>query len=440
MNYNEALNYIHGTYKFGKKIGLTNIKDLLCRLGNPEKKLKIIHIAGTNGKGSVSSFIHGGLCAAGYRVGLFTSPYLETFRERMQINGVKISEEDLISSTLKVKKIIQEMVNEGKHHPSEFEVVTAIALEYFSRSSVDFVVLEVGLGGRFDATNAVDHPILCVITNIGYDHTEYLGDTLEKIAFEKGGIIKENIPVILYPQEKEAFETIAAISEEKRAPLIPVDFSTLQLKERSLREQSFSVNLGETFYPSLKIRLLGSYQIHNCITALTALQYLRNQGVINYTLQDIQKGFYETVWPGRFEILSESPLTIIDGAHNPQAAKSLGETLNAFLPNASITFIIGMLLDKDIGHFLEEIAPFGTRFVLTKPFGPRAAEPEYLREKLLSQEKPLYVEPSIPKAIEKASAITPENEVLIFVGSLYMIGEVRSHLQKSTKKTTPTVK
>ena len=435
MNYQEALNYIHGTYKFGKKIGLTNIRDLLHRLGNPEKQLKIIHIAGTNGKGSVSSLIHGGLSAAGYKVGLFTSPYLETFRERMQINGVKISEEHLIRSTKKVQEKIQEMVEEGKHHPSEFEVVTAIALDYFCHQSVDFLVLEVGLGGRYDATNAVDHPILSIITNIGYDHTEYLGDTLDKIAYEKAGIIKENTPVIVYPQEKEAMETIETVAREKNAPLIPVDFSSLVLEGSSLKEQTFSVTIEKTTYPSIKIRLLGSYQIYNSITALTALEHLKTQGHVTYSLEAIKEGFDKTRWPGRFEILREKPLTIIDGAHNPQAAQALAETLEKHLPKASITFVIGMLLDKDIQSFLQEIAPLGSRFVLTKPFGPRAAEPKFLQEKLLSYGKPIHIEPRVPQAIDKAFALTSEKEVIVLVGSLYMIGEARTFLRETSEIT-----
>ncbi len=429
MNYQEALNYIHGTYKFGKKIGLTNIRDLLQRLGNPEKQLKIIHIAGTNGKGSVSSFIHGGLSAAGYRVGLFTSPYLETFRERMQINGMKISEDHLIQSTSKVKKTIEEMVKEGKHHPSEFEVVTAIALDYFHNRSVDYLVFEVGLGGRFDATNAVDHPILSIITNIGYDHTEYLGDTLDKIAYEKAGIIKEKTPVIVYPQAKEAWETIERVAKNKKAPIIPVDFSTLVPEESSLKEQSFSVTLGKTAYASIRIRLLGPYQIYNCITALTALDYLKSQGEITYSLENIQEGFYNTTWPGRFEILRDKPLTIIDGAHNPQAAKALRETLGKHLSNTSITFVIGMLLDKDVLSFLQEIAPLGARFILTKPFGPRAAEPKYLEKKLLPYGKPLYLEPAVAKAIDQAFLVNPEGDAIVIVGSLYMIGEARTYIR-----------
>lgn len=432
MNFQDTLNYIHGTYKFGKKIGLINIRDLLHRLGNPEKELRIIHIAGTNGKGSVSSFIHGGLAAAGYRVGLFTSPYLETFRERMQVNGVKISEDDLIRSTATVKEKIEEMVDEGKPHPSEFEVVTAIALDYFHRQSLDFLVLEVGLGGRFDATNAVDQPLLSIITNIGYDHTEYLGDTLDKIAYEKAGIIKEKVPVIVYPQEQEAQETIEDVARKKNAPIIPVDFSSLVLEGSSLKEQIFSVIIGKTTYSSLKIRLLGSYQIYNCITALTALEHLKAQGEVTYIPEAIKEGFHNTYWPGRFEILRNKPLTIIDGAHNPQAAKALTETLRKHLPKASITFVIGMLLDKDIQSFLKEIAPLGSRFVLTKPFGPRAAEPEYLQEKLLSYEKPLYIEPKIPNAIDRAFTVTKEKEVIVLVGSLYMIGEARTYILKSS--------
>ncbi len=430
MNYQEALNYIHGTYKFGKKIGLTNIQELLRRLGNPEKQLKIIHVAGTNGKGSVSSFIHGGLKAAGYQVGLFTSPYLETFRERMQINGVKISEDQLVRSTMKVKEKIGDMVQEGKHHPSEFEVVTAIALDYFYRQSVDFLVLEVGLGGRFDATNAVEEPILSIITNIGYDHTEYLGDTIDKIAYEKAGIIKNKVPVILYPQEKEAMERILRVAEDKEAPVLPVDFSSLTIEGASLGEQRFSVTVNNQEYNPVSLRLLGSYQIYNSITALTALEYLKSTGQVDYDVSAIREGFYNTRWPGRFEILRENPLTIIDGAHNPQAAKALTETIRQHLPKASITFVVGMLLDKDIQSFMDEIAPLGARFVLTKPFGPRAAEPETLGQMLRTQGKPLYLEPRVSEAIDKAFSITEEEEVVVLVGSLYMIGEARTYIRR----------
>lgn len=430
MNYQEALNYIHGTYKFGKKIGLTNIRELLYRLGNPEKHLKIIHVGGTNGKGSVSSFIHGGLKAAGYRVGLFTSPYLETFRERIQINGGKISEEELVRSTGNVKRVIEDMVQQGKHHPSEFEVVTAIALDYFHRQSVDFLVLEVGLGGRFDATNAVERPILSIITNIGYDHTQYLGDTLDKIAYEKAGIIKESVPLVLYPQENEAENRILRVAKSKGAPVLPVDFSSLSLEDVSLGEQRFSVRVKDQPYHALKIRLLGLYQVYNSITALTALEYLRSTGQVDFDSSHITEGFYKTLWPGRFEILREKPLTIIDGAHNSQAATALRETLRQHLSKTSITFVVGMLLDKDIQSFLDIIAPLGARFVLTKPFGPRAAEPEDLREMLSTREKPLYVEPRVSKAIDKAFAITKEEEAVVLVGSLYMIGEARTYIRQ----------
>jgi len=243
MNYKEALDYIHGTYKFGSKLGLENIKYLLDLLGNPHRKLKIIHVAGTNGKGSTCSYIHSILKEAGYTVGLYTSPYLEEFTERIRINGEDIPKDKLANITAIVKEKIDIMVKEGKNHPTEFEVVTALAFYYYAEENVDFVVLEVGLGGRLDATNVVENPLVSVITPIGLDHTEYLGDTLDKIAYEKGGIIKERGFVVCYPQEEEVMEVFKNLCKERNSKLFTPSFDKLTIHKSSVEEQIFSATI-----------------------------------------------------------------------------------------------------------------------------------------------------------------------------------------------------
>lgn len=430
MNYQEALDYIHGTYKFGSKLGLENIKYLLGLLGNPHKKLKIIHVAGTNGKGSTSSYIHSILKEAGYKVGLYTSPYLEEFTERMRINGEDIPKEKLARITAIVKEKIEQMVREGKNHPTEFEVVTAIAFYYYAEENVDFLVLEVGLGGRLDATNVVEDPLLSVITPIGLDHTEYLGDTLDKIAYEKGGIIKENGFVLSYPQEDEVVEVFEGLCKERNSKLFFTSFEGLEIHKSTVEEQVFSVDILGTFYDHIKVQMVGLHQIYNACTALGAVEVLRRYRKIKIDDEAVVNGLYKAKWPGRFEILRKSPLIIIDGAHNLHGARALKKSIQSLLKDYKITFVVGMLQDKDVQGVLEDVIPLVDQVIATRPNNPRAMSAEDLADKLKSFNKETYVCADIQNAINKALEITKQEEVILFAGSLYMIGEVRRLLKE----------
>jgi folylpolyglutamate synthase/dihydrofolate synthase len=347
MNYQDAIDYIHNTHKFGMKLGLDNIKRLLMHLGNPQNNLKFIHVAGTNGKGSTCAFINSILLEAGFKVGLYTSPYLEEFEERMRINNQNIPKDKLIYYVEYIKPIIEKIVDEGYNHPTEFEIITAIAFKYFCDENVDFVVLEVGLGGRFDATNVIESSLVSVITTIDYDHMDKLGDTLEKIAFEKAGIIKENGTVVSFYQKDEALKVIEEVSGLKNASLSVMDMNDVKIKESNSNHQVFDYKN----YKSLKIGIIGKHQVYNASLSIMAVEKLKQYG-INISEDVIRRGLSKTKWPGRIEVISKLPLIVIDGAHNPQGMAVLKEALNLFTYNRLI-LVIGMLKDKDTDSMLK---------------------------------------------------------------------------------------
>ncbi|NLM05144.1 MAG: bifunctional folylpolyglutamate synthase/dihydrofolate synthase [Clostridiales bacterium] len=430
MDYNQALEYIHGTYKLGSKLGLENIKNLLNLLGNPHRELKVIHVAGTNGKGSTSSFIYNVLKTAGYKVGLYTSPYIEEYTERIQINGEKIEPQRLAGITSIVKEKIDIMISKNMEHPTEFEVGTAIAMVYFFEEKTDFVVLEVGMGGRLDATNVIENPLLSVITSIGYDHMAELGDSLEKIAFEKSGIIKNDNYVVSYPQEDEAMSIIEKVAQERNNQLFISNTDKLEIKNTTLEEQTFSVEILGQEYEDMKIKLAGKHQIYNACTALTALEVLRQFRNIEIDKDDVYEGMFTTNWMGRLEILNKNPLTIIDGAHNLQGAIALKESIETYLNGHKITLIVGMLRDKDIKGLLRNIIPLVDKVIVTKVNNPRTMAVDDLAKELVSFGKKIYVVKDIDGAINKAYEITESTDAILITGSLYMIGEARTIITK----------
>ncbi|MDI3309817.1 MAG: Mur ligase family protein [Thermoanaerobacterium sp.] len=275
MNYSDAIEYIHNTNKFGIKLGLENIRCLLERMGNPQKNLKFIHVAGTNGKGSTCAFINSILIDAGFKVGLYTSPYLEEFEERMRINNKNIPKNKLADYVEYIKDVVDKMLDDGYHHPTEFELITAIAFKYFYDENVDFVVLEVGLGGRFDATNVIDNSLVSVISTIDYDHMDKLGDTLAKIAYEKAGIIKENGTVVSFYQKDEALQVIERVASLKDASLSVLNISDIEIVESNSDYQIFNYKN----YKNLKIRIIGKHQIYNASLALMAVEKLKDHGI-----------------------------------------------------------------------------------------------------------------------------------------------------------------
>lgn len=422
MTYEEAIQYIHSTYKFGMKLGLENIRRLLGYMGNPEKNLKIIHVAGTNGKGSTSSFISSILKEAGYKVALYTSPYLEEFEERMKINGENISREKLVYYVEYIKPIIARMVREGYNHPTEFEVITAIAFKYFSDEEVDFVVLEVGLGGRFDATNAISSSLVSVITSIDYDHMDKLGNTLGDIAYEKAGIIKKKGVVVSFYQQEEALKVINDACEVKEAYLTVLDKSNVVIKEQNSDFQVFDYKN----FKDLKITLLGTHQIYNASLAVEVIQKLKN--IYGYRIEEeaIKRGLMSAKWPGRLEVMKKRPYVVIDGAHNPQGMTVLKESLKLFNYRRLI-LVIGMLKDKEVNKMLNIITPVADVIITTTPLSDRAYSAKDLASKI--SRNSVFAVDQIDKAVNEALKMAGEEDMVLFCGSLYMIGHVRKLLR-----------
>jgi len=416
MNYKEALEYIDGVSWLGSRPGLRRITALLNKLGNPQEKLKFVHIAGTNGKGSCAAMTASVLKAAGYRTGLFTSPYLFRFNERMQINGEPIEDETLAELVTEIRPLADAM----EDHPTEFELMTAVALLWYLREHCDIVVLEVGLGGRLDATNVIPAPECAVIMNIGLDHTAILGDTVEKIAAEKAGIIKPGCAVALYQQtagvEAVVREKCAAVG----AALHTADFGQIAPEFDSLEGQVFSYR-GQPY----AIPLLGAHQLKNAAVVLEIVEILRARGWI--LEQDaVEHGLYAVSWPARFELVREEPSFVVDGGHNPQCAETVADNLRRYFPGQKHVLLVGVLADKDYESLFDILDPAADEYVCVTPASTRALPAEALAEFLGRYGKPVTVCEDIPAGVEAAAAAAGEDGVACAVGSLYMAGAVRA--------------
>lgn len=421
MNYGQAIEYIHNTLKFGVKLGLENIRALLGLMGDPHKKLKYVHVAGTNGKGSTVAFISSILMESGYKVGVFTSPYIERFTERIRVNTQEIPGEDLARITLFVKEKVELLVAGGGNHPTEFEIVTAIAFQYYYEEGCDIVVLETGLGGRFDSTNVIDSPLVSVITTISYDHMDKLGDTLTKIAFEKAGIIKDGTHVVLYPQTMEADRVFTDVCRDKNAVLRKVCFDEVEIKNFSIDGQEFDYGRSK----SLKIRLLGEHQVKNAVIALETVSILSDKGY-RICEDSIRKGLTHAKWPGRLEVLRRKPIFLIDGAHNLEGAQTLSNFLRTYFPGKKIVFIIGILKDKDYKAIIKECVPLASQIITVAPKSDRALTARELADNVEYYCNNVLVSDTIVEAVKKSLEITPEDGVICAFGSLYYIGEIRS--------------
>lgn len=424
MNYEEALRYINDQEKFGSNLRLDTIRKLLELLGNPHKDLKYIHIAGTNGKGSTSSYVATMLEEAGYKVGLFTSPYLERFNERIAINGADIPNERLAEITERVKDRIQIMIQEEYEHPTTFEIITAIGFVYFKEEKVDYVVLEVGLGGRLDATNVIDESLLSIITTIDYDHMDVLGNTLGEIAYEKAGIIKERGLVLSYPQKEEAIEVIEKVCEERKAELTICPMENVKIIELNEYGGIFDYHYNNTAFKNLEISLIGEHQVYNAALSVTAILLLREKGLVNITDEQIRSGLKKARWKGRLEVLNRHPLFVIDGAHNPQGVQTLVDNLKRFRYNRLILGI-GILKDKEVEKIVEAITPLADEIVITEANIYRKMKAEELEQMINKYNKNTHVEKDIKKAIDKSYELAKEDDLILFMGSLYLIGDVR---------------
>lgn len=420
MNYDEAIAYIHETLKFGSKLGLHNIGMLLKLMGDPQKKLKFVHVAGTNGKGSTTAFISNILMEAGYRTGIYISPFIQRFTERIRIGNDEISREELADITVFVKAGVDKMLAMGENHPTEFELVTAIAFEYFYRKGCEIVVLEVGLGGRFDSTNIIDTPEVAVITTIGYDHTDRLGKTLPEIAFEKAGIIKPGGDVVIYGQSREVEQVFEKACTERGANLYKIDFSDLGLHEFNIDGQIFSFS----GYKNLKIGLLGKHQTHNAAVAVKATELLKTRGY-NISEDNLRRGLSNTKWPGRLEVLSRNPVLIIDGAHNTEGAAVLRKALDEYFPGRPVTFIMGVLSDKDYKAMMKIVLPSCKRLFAVTTGSPRALPADTLAEAAMSYCKNVQISDTIERAVSRCMDTASADEIICAFGSLYYIGAVR---------------
>ena len=425
MNYKEALKYIEETHKFGIRLGLDNMTKLLDLLGNPQDNLNIIHMSGTNGKGSTCSFITSILKEAGYKVGLYTSPFLETFTERIRINGENIPEEDVARIISLIKEKIEQMVKEGYSYPTEFEIVTTMAFYYYYEQNVDYVALEVGLGGRYDATNIIKSSQVSVIGSISLDHTNILGDNISKIAYEKGGIIKENGVAIVYNQSDEVKNVIKQICYDKNATYIETNFDDIDIKKSDIYSQVYDVTIFDESYENIEIKLIGEHQINNSILALTVIKYLEGNKRLKVDDESIRKGLINTKWPGRIEKISENPLFIIDGAHNEDGALSLANAIDKNFKDRNLTLLIGMLEDKDIDSVLDILIPKFNKVITTTPDNPRAIDSSKLKDKILRYTDNVVDKKDIEKALNYTLESSSDNDVIISAGSLYMIGSIR---------------
>lgn len=420
MTYEEALKYIHGTHKFGMKLGLQNISKLLELMGNPHRHMKNVHVAGTNGKGSTVAFISSVLVEAGYRVGIYISPYIERFTERIRVNDKDIGREDLGRITGFVRGKVDMMLREGESHPTEFEIVTAIGFQYFHEMQCDVVVLEVGLGGRFDSTNVIDTPLVSVITSISLDHTGILGDTLPRIAFEKAGIIKSGGDVVVYPQADEVEKVFEEVCIQRGARLRKADFNRIHISGYGIDGQTFSYK----DFQSLRISLLGEHQTKNAVLAVEALLLLQEKG-FNISGDSIRRGLERARWPGRMEVLSRNPVFIIDGAHNKEGAEVLYNTLRTYFPQKKVIFIIGVLQDKDYKSMIETVLPLAGSFITVTPENERALPAEKLAIIIRSYCKKVLISDTIEEAVRTSLQISSEDDIVCAFGSLYYIGKVR---------------
>lgn len=416
MNKKEALDYIHSINWMFCKPGLERIDELVKKLGNPQNNLKFIHVAGTNGKGSFCSMVSYVLTAQGYRVGLYTSPYIKCFNERMQINNEMISDTELTEITEKIKPIADSM----KDKPTEFELVTAIALEYFSKNKCDYVVLECGLGGRLDSTNIITTPVLSVITGIALDHTSILGDTVSQIAKEKAGIIKGGVPVLWCGEDEAAFDVISREAEKNSSPLYTVDRGSLILKKATLDGTFFDYDR----YKDVKIQLLGEYQIINAVNVLTAVSILKNQGV-EISDESVYRGMSEAKWQARFEIIKKDPLVIFDGGHNPQGVDFCIKSVEKYFGDEKLVVITGVMKDKDYSYIASRIGKIASHVYCITPNNPRALDSqEYAKvfEKMgISATGCLNSSEAVSLALENAR----ENKrAVLCTGSLYMYEEI----------------
>ena len=430
MNYQAALSYLDSLSRFGSKLGLERMEQLLAKMGNPEKNLSCLHIAGTNGKGSTVAMVSSILREAGLKVGTYTSPHLSSFRERIALSGEKIPRSSVAQVVEELMPLAQSVSGLTK-----FEFTTAMAFSYFQKAGADLVVLEVGMGGRLDATNVVV-PVAAGITHLALDHTGRLGSTLAEIAGEKAGIIKEGRPTVVAPQNSEALFVVQARAQELGSPLYPVASWPDEGKIR-FRGQAFSLAgsvadfwLEDLFLPRVEVGILGRHQLANAAVALGLAQRVYEAGLVGLEPSAwqaaLRRGLEKARWPGRLEYFSGKPSLLLDGAHNPDGMEQLALFLQEFFPKARPTVVLGILGDKDYPSMLSELAPLAGKLIITVPDNPRAADPGELADRARSFGSQVEVVAQPQMALERA---LKGEELVVVAGSLYLVGELRGKIQ-----------
>ncbi len=424
--YIQCLEKMFGLRRFGIKLGLGTIREILKGIGNPHQKFLSVHVAGTNGKGSVASTLASILYACGYKTGLYTSPHLVSFNERICINNIPISNTHVVESYEAISR-----VHQGNREPTFFEFSTAMAFYEFGRQKVDFAVIETGMGGRLDATNIIQ-PVLSIVTNISLEHREYLGNTIAEISGEKGGIIKRNVPVVTGARQKTAVSVLRKIAHDKSAPFYLLGEA---FKVRKNQDRTFTYSGMQHTWTNMKAGLQGEYQIDNLALVLAACEILKKK-IPDLSLYKIQKGLSIHTWPGRLEVVSKNPLVILDGAHNLMGARNLAKFLGDDLADKKITLIVGILDDKPYTAMLRAILPVCAKVILTSPKIDRALPVE----KLLPVAKKLITDiqmiPDVGEAIRYAIKHASPERAICIAGSLYVVGEAKHALAQMFPATT----
>ncbi|MBW1980574.1 MAG: bifunctional folylpolyglutamate synthase/dihydrofolate synthase [Deltaproteobacteria bacterium] len=414
--YQKNLSYLYDLQKYGIKFGLSSTRNLLHRLGNPHEQLKVIHIAGTNGKGSTAAMISAVLHQAGYRVGLYTSPHLVRFNERFRLNEKDVTDQEIMSCFQRVRAVVDD-----QEPPTFFEMTTAMALSLFAEKGVDWAILEVGMGGRLDATNVL-RPQVAVITNVSLEHQEFLGSSLTEIAREKAGIIKEGVPLVTAARQPAVLAVIEQKCQEAEAACYRIG---RHIRVRSLPRGGFSYRGLRWRLKPLHIPLAGRHQMVNAATALGALEVLQEQGKVELAPGDIMQGLAKVRWPGRLEWLSRQPQVLLDGAHNPAGMSCLSRSLREQFRYRRLIVVLGVMEDKDVSAMLRYIAPLAAHLIVTKPRYERGARPEAILAAARKFAGRLEVVQEAAPALARAAELADQEDLVLVTGSLYFLGEVK---------------
>lgn len=430
--YQESLQYLVNLTTFGINFGLVRIQELLKRLGNPERALRVIHVGGTNGKGSTTVMIASILKESGHKVGVFTSPHMHDWRERMVINGQMIPKERVTQVIKRVVPLLEDMVAEGFEHPTEFEVSTALAFLYFAEEKVDFAVIEVGLGGAIDSTNVVS-PLISVITNIGMDHMDYLGSDVVSIAKVKAGIIKPHSIVVTASENPDVIHVLREQAKAMGVPLWLVGEDVrFESKGSGELEQEFDFVGLHAIYSKLRLRLMGLHQLRNAATAVTVCEVLQSEYGVSIPREAIYTGLSEVEWPGRLELLSLKPKVLLDGAHNVDGARALAQAIPLYTRDRLI-LCLGMLADKEREKVVTMLVPLADEIIITRPNSPRAGDWRALGILAEQHGRPVTCIENSKEAVVFALNRLGENDMLCVTGSIYMLADARQALIEKLK-------